>query len=114
MNRTTFSFRIDRWDHDGNTIMDHVAGVENLIIAHGRLRGGLPALARRNHNSSPRCQDYRGQPQRGPGLARCEYDNTSLGQRRPPVVRIWSPDDPKRYVELQFESQQAASTRLSN
>jgi hypothetical protein len=33
MNRTTFSFRIDRWDHDGNTIMDHVAGVENLIVA---------------------------------------------------------------------------------
>ena len=30
MNRTTFSFRIDRWDRDGNTIMDHVAGVENL------------------------------------------------------------------------------------
>ena len=29
-----------------------------------------------------------------------------------PVVRIWSPDDPKRYVELQFESQQAASTAV--
>jgi hypothetical protein len=23
MNRTTFSFRIDRWGHDGNTIMLH-------------------------------------------------------------------------------------------
>jgi hypothetical protein len=33
MNRTTFSFRIDRWDRDGNTVMDHVAGVENLIVA---------------------------------------------------------------------------------
>jgi hypothetical protein len=33
MNRTTFSFRIDRWDRDGNTIMDHVAGVENLMVA---------------------------------------------------------------------------------
>ena len=33
MNRTTFSFRIDRWGHDGNTIMDHVAGFENLIVA---------------------------------------------------------------------------------
>jgi hypothetical protein len=32
MNRTKFSFRIDRWDHDGNTIMDHVAGVENLWL----------------------------------------------------------------------------------
>jgi hypothetical protein len=25
-----------------------------------------------------------------------------------PVVRIWQPDDPKRYVELQFETQEAA------
>ena len=33
MNRTTFSFRIDRWDCDGNAIMDHVAGVENLMVA---------------------------------------------------------------------------------
>ena len=33
MNRTKFSFRIDRWDHDGNTVMDHVAGVENLMVA---------------------------------------------------------------------------------
>jgi hypothetical protein len=29
-----------------------------------------------------------------------------------PVVRIWSPDDQKRYVELQFESQQAANTAV--
>ncbi len=33
MNRTTFSFRIDRWDRDGNTVMDHVAAVENLMVA---------------------------------------------------------------------------------
>ena len=33
MNRTTFSFRIDRWDRDGNTVMDHVAGVDNLMVA---------------------------------------------------------------------------------
>ncbi len=32
MNRTTFSFRIDRWDRDGNTVMDHVAAVENLMV----------------------------------------------------------------------------------
>jgi hypothetical protein len=29
-----------------------------------------------------------------------------------PVVRIWSPDDHKRYVELEFESQQAANTAV--
>jgi hypothetical protein len=29
-----------------------------------------------------------------------------------PVVRIWSPDDPSRYVELRFESQAAADTAV--
>ena len=29
-----------------------------------------------------------------------------------PVVRIWSPDDPKRYVELQFETQGAANAAV--
>ena len=33
VNRTQFAFRIDRWDRDGNTIMDQVAGVENLLVA---------------------------------------------------------------------------------
>lgn len=29
-----------------------------------------------------------------------------------PVVRIWHPDDPKLYVEIQFESQEAANTAV--
>ena len=29
-----------------------------------------------------------------------------------PVVRIWHPDDPKQYVELQFENQEAANTAV--
>ena len=33
VNRTHFTFRIDRWDHDGHTIMDHVAGSEDLMVA---------------------------------------------------------------------------------
>ena len=33
MNRTQFTFRIDHWDHDGHTIMDHVAGSEDLLVA---------------------------------------------------------------------------------
>ena len=33
MNRTQFTFRIDRWDKDGHSIMDHVAGVEDLRVA---------------------------------------------------------------------------------
>jgi len=33
VNRTQFAFRIDRWDRDGHTIMDHVAGSEDLMVA---------------------------------------------------------------------------------
>ena len=33
MNRTQFTFRIDRWDRDGHTIMDHIAGSEDLMVA---------------------------------------------------------------------------------
>jgi hypothetical protein len=29
-----------------------------------------------------------------------------------PVVRIWHPDNPKVYVEIQFESQDAANTAV--
>jgi hypothetical protein len=29
-----------------------------------------------------------------------------------PVVRIWHPDNPKVYVEIQFESQEAANTAV--
>jgi hypothetical protein len=31
-----------------------------------------------------------------------------------PVVRIWHPDNPKVYVEIQFESQAAANTVATN
>jgi bifunctional non-homologous end joining protein LigD len=31
-----------------------------------------------------------------------------------PVVRIWHPDDPKQYVELQFESQEAANDAVDH
>ena len=33
VNRNHFTFRIDRWDHDGHTIMDHVAWSEDLLVA---------------------------------------------------------------------------------
>jgi hypothetical protein len=33
MNRNQFAFRIDRWDREGHTIMDHVAGIEDLMVA---------------------------------------------------------------------------------
>ena len=33
VNRTQFTFRIDRWDLDGHTIMNHIAGSEDLMVA---------------------------------------------------------------------------------
>jgi hypothetical protein len=33
VNRIQFTFRIDRWDPDGHTIMDHIAGSEDLMVA---------------------------------------------------------------------------------
>jgi hypothetical protein len=29
-----------------------------------------------------------------------------------PVVRLWHPDDPKQYVEIQFETQEAANVAV--
>jgi hypothetical protein len=31
--RTHFAYRIDRWDITGESVMEHVAGVEDLIVA---------------------------------------------------------------------------------
>jgi hypothetical protein len=31
--RTHFAYRIDRWDISGDTIIDHVAGIEDLFVA---------------------------------------------------------------------------------
>ena len=65
---------------------------------------------------------WRGGPKPRRGLALsselsaiCEVANVTIRasvSADRPVVRIWSPDDAKRYVELQFESQQAANTAV--
>jgi hypothetical protein len=31
--RTHFAYRIDRWDITGETVIEHVAGAEDLIVA---------------------------------------------------------------------------------
>jgi hypothetical protein len=31
--KTHFAYRIDRWDADGNSIMEHVAGCDDLTVA---------------------------------------------------------------------------------
>jgi hypothetical protein len=36
--RTHFVYRIDIWSKDGNYIVEHLAGLENLIVARGAYR----------------------------------------------------------------------------
>ena len=38
--------------------------------------------------------------------------NSSLISADRPVVRLWHPDDPKLYVEIQFETRQAANAAV--
>ena len=64
-------------------------------------------MAWRDHNAASRRQSYRGQPQRGIGMTM-----RALVSADRPVVRIWHPDNPKVYVEIQFESQAAANTAV--
>jgi hypothetical protein len=39
--RTHFTFRIDRWTPDGASIIEHVAGVEDLQVAHATYRAAI-------------------------------------------------------------------------
>jgi hypothetical protein len=36
--RTYFPFRVDIWTDDGASVLEHLAGVENLIVAQGAYR----------------------------------------------------------------------------
>ncbi len=36
--RTYFPFRVDIWTDDGGSVLEHLAGVENLIVARGAYR----------------------------------------------------------------------------
>ena len=57
----------------------------------------------------PRHSDLRndGGPQRGFGITM-----RALVSADRPVVRIWHPDNPKVYVEIQFQSRDAANTAV--
>ena len=36
--RTYFPFRVDIWTDDGGSVLEHLAGIENLIVARGAYR----------------------------------------------------------------------------
>jgi hypothetical protein len=42
--KTHFAFRVDIWDDSGDSIVDHVAGVDDFEVA-GNLPGSSSALA---------------------------------------------------------------------
>jgi hypothetical protein len=31
--KTHFAYRVDRWDADGNNVLEHIAGAEDLTVA---------------------------------------------------------------------------------
>ena len=60
--RTHFTFRIDLWTADGESIVEHVAGVEDYQVALATLPRRLRTLARHpQHLAAGRTSD-RGQP----------------------------------------------------
>jgi hypothetical protein len=65
--RTHFSFRVDTWTPDGESIVEHVAGVEDYQIALATFRATLSQHA--DHVAAGRPPD-RGQPPSTSGVVR--------------------------------------------
>ena len=60
--RTHFTFRVDTWTIDGESIVEHVAGVEDYQVALATFTARLRTLAwRPHHHAAGRASD-RGQP----------------------------------------------------
>jgi hypothetical protein len=59
--RTNFTFRIDTWTADGESVVEHVAGVEDYELALATYRR-LRTLARHTHHLAAGCTRDRGQP----------------------------------------------------
>jgi hypothetical protein len=39
--KTHFTFRVDIWDHSGDSIVEHVAGVDDFEVAEATYRAAL-------------------------------------------------------------------------
>jgi hypothetical protein len=57
--RTHFVYRIDIWTNDGKNIVEHLAGLENLVVAGG-VSGCMRALAKSSYHLASRRQDRGG------------------------------------------------------
>jgi len=67
--RTHFTFRVDTWTADGESIVGHVAGVEDYQVALATYRAACQSLAGHAHYLAAGCASDRGQqaPARGVG-----------------------------------------------
>ena len=59
--RTHFTFRVDTWTPDGESIVEHVAGIEDYQVALRYLPRRLPTLAWHSHHLTAGRASNRGQ-----------------------------------------------------
>jgi hypothetical protein len=64
--RTHFTFRVDTWTLDGESIVEHIADIEDYQVALVTFR--LPTLAGHAHHLAPGRTRDRGQPAAARGL----------------------------------------------
>src|SRR5262249_51957990 len=86
--RTHFSFRVDTWTSDGESIVEHVAGVEDYQVALATFRTACEALAR--HADAGRTRD-RGQPASTSGVDRQRPAGQALSLAPPSAAEIRKP-----------------------
>src|SRR5262245_48349224 len=60
--RTHFTFRVDTWTPDGESIVEHIAGVEDYQVCTRHFPRRLRTLARHAHHLAAGRASYRGQP----------------------------------------------------
>jgi hypothetical protein len=65
--RTHFTFRVDTWAPDGESIVEHVAGIEDYQIALATYRAACE-LAWHTHHLAAGCASDRGQPAPARGI----------------------------------------------
>jgi len=59
--RTHFTFRVDTWTPDGESIVEHIAGIEDYRVALANLPRRLRTLAGHTHHLAAGCASDRGQ-----------------------------------------------------
>ena len=74
--RTHFAFRVDTWSPDGESIVEHVTGIDDYQVAlsHKWLSKKCRSLSKKRYSHRP------------PVLAACDSKNSD-GQPRPKIAR---------------------------